>query len=165
VGFENRFIEQIVHNFAILKISYIFEKISNNMHLNLELPNDLETQLRHEAHQKGTAINQYVVNLIQEKIGYSKPKTPTLSQEETALFQIINKGFSEDFWKRFRQLNKKRQAETMTETERQELIGMNDKLEAENVERIKALIQLSKIRKTGLKSLMAELGLNNGKSI
>jgi hypothetical protein len=42
---------------------------------------------------------------------------------------------------------------------------MNDKLEAENVERIKALIQLSKIRKTDLKSLMAELGLNNGKSI
>ena len=75
------------------------------MHLNLELPNDLETQLRHEAHQKGTAINQYVVNLIQEKIGYSKPKTPTLSQEETALFQIINKGFSEDFWKRFRHLS------------------------------------------------------------
>jgi hemerythrin-like domain-containing protein len=129
------------------------------MHLNLELPNDLETQLRREAHQKGATLNQYIISLIQEKVGLAKSKAPSLSKEETALFQIINKGFSEDFWKRFRQLNKKRQAEIMRETERRKLISMNDKLEAENVERIKALIQLSKIRNTDLKSLMVELSL------
>jgi hemerythrin-like domain-containing protein len=115
--------------------------------------------LRREAHQKGATLNQYIISLIQEKVGLAKSKAPSLSKEETALFQIINKGFSEDFWKRFRQLNKKRQAEIMRETERRKLISMNDKLEAENVERIKALIQLSKIRNTDLKSLMVELSL------
>ncbi len=37
------------------------------MHLTIELPYDLETQLRVEALQKGKALNHYITSFIQEK--------------------------------------------------------------------------------------------------
>ena len=63
------------------------------MELTIELPYDLETQLREQAQQKGKALNQYITAIIREKINPPKPKTSVLSTDETRLFQIINKGF------------------------------------------------------------------------
>ncbi len=133
------------------------------MHLTIELPYDLETQLRVQAQQKGKALNQYITGLIQEKINSPKPATSTLTAEETRLFKIINKGFSDDFWTKLNSLNKKRQEFTLAESERQELIEMTEALDAVNLERMKALIELSTIRQIDLDILMNQLGLNNGK--
>ena len=133
------------------------------MYLNIELPYDLETQLREQARQKGKALNQYVLSLIQEKTRSSKAKTIPLSSEETALFHIINKGFSDIFWTNLHLLDKKRQNITLTETERQTLIAMTNELEIANLERMKALVKLATIRETDLDTLMTDLGLNNGK--
>jgi hypothetical protein len=133
------------------------------MQLTIELPYDLETQLRVQAQQKGKALNQYITGLIQEKINSPKPVTSTLTAEETRLFKIINKGFSDDFWTKLNSLNKRRQEFALTEPERQELIDMTEALDAVNLERMKALIELSTIRQIDLDMLMNQLGLNNGK--
>lgn len=135
------------------------------MELIIELPYDLESQLREQAQQKGKALNQYITAIIREKVNPPKPKTSVLSTDETRLFQIINKGFSHDFWTKLHSLNKKRQEVTLTELELQELIAMTDIMEAANVERIKALVELAKIKQTDLDTLMAQLGLTNAKHI
>ena len=135
------------------------------MHLNIELPYDLETQLREQAQQKGKALNQYIMGLIQEKMNSSRPKTPSLTADETRLFQTINKGFSDEFWNKLHDLDKKRQQAVLTESERQDMIAMTEELEMTNLERMKALIQLAAIRQTDLDTLMTQLGLMNGKHI
>jgi macrodomain Ter protein organizer (MatP/YcbG family) len=96
------------------------------MHLTIELPYDLETQLRVQAKQKGKALNQYITGLIQEKISSPKPATSTLTVEETRLFKTINKGFSDEFWDKLTNLNNKRQTFTLSESDRKELIDMTE---------------------------------------
>lgn len=135
------------------------------MHLTIELPYDLETQLREQALKKGKALNQYITGLIQEKISSPKPKPPSLTTEETRLFQIINKGFTDEFWTQLHSLDKKRQKLTISETERAELTSMTEQMEVANLERLKALIELAAIRQTDLDTLMTQLGLTNGKHI
>jgi hypothetical protein len=135
------------------------------MHLTIELPYDLETQLREQALKKGKALNQYITGLIQEKISSPKPKPPSLTTEETRLFQIINKGFTDEFWTQLHSLDKKRQKLTISETEREELASMTEQMEVTNLERLKALIELAAIRQTDLDTLMTQLGLTNGKHI
>jgi hypothetical protein len=133
------------------------------MHLTIELPYDLETQLRVQAQQKGKALNHYISGLIQEKINVPKPNNSTLTAEETRLFNTINRGFSDEFWTKLNYLNKKRQEFTLIESETQTLIEMTEKLDAVNLERMTALIELSTIRQIDLDMLMNQLGLNNGK--
>jgi hypothetical protein len=137
-----------------------FCKNNYNMHLTIELPQDLETQLREQAQQKGKALNQYITGLIREKVSPPKPRPSSLTADESRLFQVINKGFSTGFWSKLHDLNKKRQDMTLTELENAELIDMAEKMEAANVERLKALIELSKIRQIDLDTLMTQLGLN-----
>jgi hypothetical protein len=133
------------------------------MDLTIELPYDLETQLREQAQQTGKALNQYITAIIREKISLPRPQTSVLTTDESRLFLIINKGFSDDFWAKLHDLDKKRKEMTLTELELQELITMTDSMEAENVGRIKALIELANIRQTDLDTLMNQLGLTNGK--
>lgn len=135
------------------------------MHLTIELPYDLETQLREQAQQKGKALNQYITGLIQEKFNAQRPTTSTLTVDETRLFQIINKGFSDEFWTKLRYLDKKRRDFTLVESERVVLTSMAESLEIAHLERMKALISLAAIRQIDLDILMSQLGLNNGKHI
>lgn len=135
------------------------------MPLTIELPYDLETQLREQAQQKGKALNQYITGLIQDKISSPKPTTSSLTADETRLFQVINKGFSHEFWTQLRILDKKRLQLTLTETEREELLNMTEQMEIANLERMKALIELAAIRQTDLDTLMTQLGLMNDKHI
>jgi hypothetical protein len=97
------------------------------MHLTIELPQDLETQLREQAQQKGKALNQYILGLIREKVSPTRPKISSLTADETRLFKVKNKGFSTEFWTELRYLDKKRQEMTLTESENIELIEMAEK--------------------------------------
>ena len=62
-------------------------------------------------------------------------------------------------------LDQKRREETLSELELKELIDMTDIIEAANVDRIKALVELANIRQIDLDTLMIQLGLMNGKHI
>ena len=60
---------------------------------------------------------------------------------------------------RYRELIRKRQAETLNDAEYQELSQMTDEAEAFETRRIKSLIELAEQRQTDLETLMRELGL------
>src|SRR5256885_2256807 len=53
----------------------------------------------------------------------------------------------------------KRQAETLTPDEQQELITLSDQIEAANVQRVEALAELARLRNTTLSALILDLGL------
>lgn len=71
----------------------------------------------------------------------------------------INIGFSADRQARFNELVKKRQAERITQNELEELIRLTDETENQNVQRIKALGELARLRGVSLPELMDSLGI------
>ena len=62
--------------------------------------------------------------------------------------------------RRFNLLRRKLQDEKISEAELEELQGLWSRVEGMNVERLETLIELARMRKTDVKSLMSELGLN-----
>jgi hypothetical protein len=79
--------------------------------------------------------------------------------KELDLLKEINLGVSTDTWSEYHTLIGKRQAEILTEEEQQQLIAISDRLEAANVRRMKALIELSGLRGQSLSTVMQELGI------
>jgi hypothetical protein len=59
----------------------------------------------------------------------------------------------------YRRLLRKFRAENISEDERQQLIGLTEKLEGLNVERIKCLIEIARIRQKTLPEVMQELNI------
>ena len=92
-------------------------------------------------------------------------KAPSLSKEEEVLLGIINRGFSEEFWRRYKSLFAKKENKSLTESEYNELLRMVEQVEEYNVERLKSLIDLAKIREVSLDSIMHDLGIGYGKGI
>lgn len=90
---------------------------------------------------------------------YAQRKTPHLSKRETELLQNINRGFSPSLWQSYKQLIVKRDNETLTADEYQQLLTLSDQLEAVNVERMGHLIELSQLRKQPLQKVMDDLGI------
>jgi hypothetical protein len=78
---------------------------------------------------------------------------------ESDLLKEINLGVSTDTWAEYHTLIAKRQAETLTDEEQQQLIGISDRLEIANVRRMEALIELSDLRGQSLSTVMQELGI------
>lgn len=79
---------------------------------------------------------------------------------ESDLLQEINLGLSPESWAEYHALIAKRQAETLTASEQQQLIEISDRLEVANVRRMKALIALADIRGQSVDALMQELGIS-----
>ena len=92
-------------------------------------------------------------------------KAPSLSKQEEALLDIINRGFPEQFWRRYKVLFAKKDKGVLAENEYNELLGMVEQVEAYNVERLQALIGLAQIREMSLDTIMHELGIGYGKGI
>ena len=132
------------------------------MQLNIELPAELERQLREQARQQGKALEQYVASLIKDRLGLPNTSTVALSPEETRLFELINKGFPDDFWERLRALDQKRKLAILSKQEQQELIELTAQLETANVERMAALAELAAIRGQDVDVLMETLELSDG---
>lgn len=63
------------------------------------------------------------------------------------------------FERRYRELMRKRQEETLTDAEYEELLRLTSEAEAFDTRRIKALSALADLRQTDLDTLMRELGL------
>jgi hypothetical protein len=78
---------------------------------------------------------------------------------DSDLLKEINLGLSPETWSEYHTLIAKRQAETLTAVEQQQLIEISDRLESANVRRMKALIELSDLRGQSLDSLMQQLGI------
>lgn len=84
---------------------------------------------------------------------------PVLSGDESALFATINQSLSEAERTRLAELGEKRAAETLTPEEHQELLTLQQRLEALHAERMKALAELAKLRGVTLTAVMEQLGI------
>ncbi len=82
---------------------------------------------------------------------------PRMSPREKALLASINQGLPKAFRKRFYALVKKREAVTLTKKEYRELLRLTDEVERLQVERVKMMVELSRLRNTSLEQLMKEL--------
>jgi hypothetical protein len=129
--------------------------------ITLQLSSELEQQLLSAAIEQGIEPDLYILNTLQERLrsNHSVPMT------EAELIQQINIGLSPSDWEKYHALIVRRQAETLTQDEYQQLVSMSDRLEELNVQRIQSLIQLAKLRQQTLPELMKNLGINSNPDV
>jgi hypothetical protein len=126
------------------------------MTLTIQMTPDLESRLRDEA---GKAGPQFVLATLEERLKKAKPGS-ILSAEETSLLSKINEGLPQATWRRFHELNGKRQAETIATPEHAELLDLINQVELYGANRLGYLNQLAKLRSVTLDEVMTQLGIN-----
>ena len=71
----------------------------------------------------------------------------------------VNQGFPPDVQRRLNELIAKRQAETLTPGEHEELVRLVEQSERAEAARVEALAQLAALRGVSLTTLMGDLGI------
>lgn len=84
---------------------------------------------------------------------------PFQSPDEADLLLIINEGLSREEWARYDEMKAKRDTETLTAAEHQELVDLSDTIERMQAHRMRALSELARLRHTALDNVMAQLGI------
>jgi len=82
-----------------------------------------------------------------------------LSKKESELLIKINQGVPSDIQERYDELIAKRQSETLTPDEYDELLRISDQVEKLDTERVENLKELACIRQTSLTALMEALNI------
>lgn len=116
----------------------------------------LEDLLQGIAALEGQELDDFIQQLLFIR---ARRKVDNVEQRATELLELINQSLPPSSLARFQELQAKRQAETLTEAEHSALIDITTEMEAKHVERIKYLSELALLRKTDLRSLMAQLDL------
>jgi len=127
------------------------------MTITLELPAEFEAQLRQEADRADLDTKGYILETLRERLRLSR--VPHLSKTESDLLQEINQGMPETDWQRYNELIAKRQAETITAHELDELIGISEEREEANARRMENLVALARLRRQSLDTVMKDLGI------
>lgn len=82
-----------------------------------------------------------------------------LSRKESELLLKINQGIPSELQRRYNALIARREDETLTQSEYDELIQLTHQVETSNAKRVEHLIELARLRKISLDHLMDELGI------
>ncbi len=83
-----------------------------------------------------------------------------LSREESTLLDRVNQGLPEKLLRRLALLRAKREEESTTDEEYEELTALTDQAEELHAERMTALVELAKARGVTLAALMDQLGIS-----
>lgn len=132
------------------------------MALTIEITPELEHQIKQAAERAGLTLDTYVLQLLHQSLQQQAPQQAIESQlpkEQADLIQIINQSFSDVEWQRYHSLIGRRDSETLTPAEYEELITLSDQLEEANAKRIEAVAELAKLRCDSIDAVMAELDL------
>jgi hypothetical protein len=129
--------------------------------LTIPLRPEVQDRIREQAEREGATPEEVAARALEAQFGTAsvRVKMPRLSKRETELFRIINDGFPEEFWTRYKELRAEFDARTIGEADRQELIGMTSQVDAMNVRRMESLSELAQIRGTTLPAIMQKLGI------
>ena len=127
--------------------------------ITLDLSSELEAQLLAEAAKQGLDPQHYILETLHTRLAANKATATHLPTAEADLLQQINLGLSADMWDEYYALIDKREVETLTAKEHNQLIEISDQIEALNVERIQALVQLAALRQQSLDDVMDDLGI------
>lgn len=101
-------------------------------------------------------LEQFVARVLALR---ARLKVPSIPEQEAQLLRQINAGLPAIQQQRFRELDQKRQDETLSDSQHQELLTLNELMEQQNVERIQALNKLAQLRHVSLPTLMQNLGI------
>ena len=112
--------------------------------------------LRSVASLPAAELEQFVTRVLALR---ARLKAPTIPDQEANLLHKINIGLTAIQQQRFADLNLKRQEETLTDEEHQELLVLIEEMETKNVERIQSLSLLAQLRQVSLTTLMQNLGI------
>ena len=97
-------------------------------------------------------------SLMLQIIDLRKSKLPgVLNGKETKLLQAINRGVPTEIKERYDVLIGKKEKEDLTEDDYQELIELTAYMENHNVQRLKSLVELAKLRNVSLDDIIAQL--------
>lgn len=132
------------------------------MSITIQLSPELEERLRKSASEAGMDIDQYVIEILKGKVQPGASKKLSSEEKERSLLQKINLGIPVSTWKRYNYLKSLRDNEQLDPEEHTELIRISDQIEEANAERMKSLIELSKLKQVPLKDLMSSLGIKAG---
>ena len=115
-------------------------------------------QLLHAALQLPRAeLEQFVTRLLVLSIPQD---TPRLAQAESELLLKINQGLPPATQQKLDALIAKRQMQTLTPEEHQELIQLTEDIEKSDAERLRYLLELAALRNLSLDELTRHLGIH-----
>jgi len=117
------------------------------------LPKDIISSINQWCSKEIDAFLEQLLLLRAQK------KAPNFSNQETELLLKINQGIPFDIQHKYNSLTSKRNNSELTKNEYNELLLLSERIEEIEVQRIKYLSQLAKIRKTTLPQVMIDLGL------
>ena len=86
-------------------------------------------------------------------------EVPRLSQRESELLRQINQTLPEATQKRYELLRKKRGKIRLTPAEEREFLALTKQREQSDVERVRSLAELARLRNTPLPTLLQEIGI------
>src|SRR5690349_14542677 len=122
------------------------------MTLTINLPPELEAQLREEAARAGLDPDTFIRSALEERLQDAQSRVTAspshLSRVEADLLQKINQGLPPPVWQRYHELIAKRRAETLLADEQAELIALSDRIEETNAQRLEFLVELARLRQT-----------------
>ena len=101
-------------------------------------------------------LDQFVSAVIALR---ARRQAPSLPKRESELLMRINQHLPAEVQARFDELVIKRQEETLTHDEHEELMRLIEQVEASDVERLKALAELAQFRGISIDELMNQLGI------
>jgi hypothetical protein len=101
-------------------------------------------------------LEQFVSQVIALR---AKRQAPSLTRIESDLLLKINEGIPSDTQARYSELIARRQSETLTPDEYEELLRLTQQVEKLETRRVKYLAELARLRGTSITALMKKLGI------
>lgn len=129
------------------------------MSLTIELPSNIEQQLRQDAIQKGLKLEAYLLQLLGAASGLRKTSSNNKATTESELLQKINLEITESEWENYRHLVALRKSEKLSNKDIENLIALSEKIETANTKRLSNLAKLAKLRNVSLEKTMSDLGI------
>lgn len=97
--------------------------------------------------------------LIDEALSLRRSPRPTLSAQETKLIKQINRGLPPELRRRCALLTGRQKKGTLSAAAREELLRLTHEAESYDVDRAAALVELAKLRRLPVRTLMKQMGI------
>jgi len=101
-------------------------------------------------------LEQFVFQVLALR---AKRIAPNVSNQEAEMLEKINQSLPFETQQRYNVLVTKRQSETLTPEEHQELLTMIDSIELADAERVQTLTKLAQLRNVSVTALMTKLNI------
>ena len=136
------------------------------MSLTVNIPEEVETQVRQRAADRGVDPQGLVVDVLRRQFPSSRAsnrgaKSNVLDAVETRLYTAINKALPQKTRQRYDELVKKRQRNRISRIEYDELLRLTNVVEKAHARRIKAAAELSKYQGVDFDELLDQLGFTS----